>query len=360
MVKILHILGARPNFMKAAPVISELKKLRKFNQILIHTGQHFDEEMSDVFFLQLKIPKPKHKLSLESKTAASQIGEIITKLEKILTKEKPKLVIVYGDVNSTVAAAITSNKLGIKLCHIESGLRSLDKTMPEEINRIITDKLADLHFVTENSAIKNLKKENIPESSIFFVGNTMIDSLEIFLKKGPPPTLVLPEEKYCLTTFHRPSNVDTKKDLKKIINILNWTSKNINIVFPVHPRTLNNLEKFNLSGSLQKNSKILLKPPSSYTEFLFLTKEASFVITDSGGIQEECSHLNTPCLTLRKNTERPITISQGSNILVDSIDEIRNMYIDIKNGTFKKSKNIKFWDGKASQRIAKIIYEKLS
>ena len=360
MVKILHVLGARPNFMKAAPVISELKKLQKFNQVLVHTGQHFDKEMSDVFFFQLKIPKPKHKLSLESKTAASQIGEIITKLEKILTKEKPKLVIVYGDVNSTIAAAITSNKLGIKLCHVESGLRSFDRTMPEEINRTITDSLADLHFTTEESAIKNLKKENIPESSIFFVGNTMIDSLEIFLKKSRSPITTLPKEKYCLTTFHRPSNVDTKKDLKKTIDILNWTSKNINVVFPVHPRTFNNLKKFNLLGSLEKNSKILIKPPSSYAEFLLLAKEAKFVITDSGGIQEECSHLNTPCLTLRKNTERPITISQGSNVLVDSIDEIRNMYIKIKDGTFKKSKNIKLWDGKASQRIAKIIYEKLS
>ena len=308
MVKILHVLGARPNFMKAAPVISELKKLQKFNQVLVHTGQHFDKEMSDVFFFQLKIPKPKHKLSLESKTAASQIGEIITKLEKILTKEKPKLVIVYGDVNSTIAAAITSNKLGIKLCHVESGLRSFDRTMPEEINRTITDSLADLHFTTEESAIKNLKKENIPESSIFFVGNTMIDSLEIFLKKSRSPITTLPKEKYCLTTFHRPSNVDTKKDLKKTIDILNWTSKNINVVFPVHPRTFNNLKKFNLLGSLEKNSKILIKPPSSYAEFLLLAKEAKFVITDSGGIQEECSHLNTPCLTLRKNTERPRVI----------------------------------------------------
>ena len=358
MDKIVHIIGARPNFMKAAPVISEIEKRKKFEQVIFHTGQHFDKEMSEVFLSQLNIPKPKHKFSLESKSALSQIGEIITKLEKILTKENPKLVIVYGDVNSTLAASIVANRLSIKLCHIESGLRSFDRSMPEEINRIITDKLADIHFVTEKSAVKNLKNENVDKSSIFFVGNTMIDSLETFLKTGIDKVNI--KEPYYLTTFHRPSNVDTKKGLEKILKILDWLSQRINITFPIHPRTLNNFKKFNLLKRLEDNERISIIPPASYSQFLSLTKNSKAVITDSGGIQEECSHLHIPCLTLRENTERPITINKGSNVLVSSLKDVRFYFDKINKKRFKKSKSIKFWDGKASQRIAKILYEKLS
>jgi len=357
MDKIVHIIGARPNFMKAAPVIRELKKNEKFEQVVIHTGQHFDKEMSEIFLSQLNIPKPKHKLSLKSKTPLSQIGEIITKLEKILTKEIPRLVIIYGDINSTFAAAIVANRLSIKLCHIESGLRSFDSRMPEEINRIITDRLADMHFVTEKAAVKNLKNENIDKSFIFFVGNTMIDSLETFLQSGAESAEA--QEPYCLSTFHRPSNVDTKDDLEKILEILDWLSKRINVIFPVHPRTLNNLKKFDLLKALEDNQKISLRPPSSYSEFLSLTKNSTVVITDSGGIQEECSYLGIPCLTLRENTERPITIDRGTNVLVNSLKEVSFHFDKISKKRFKKSKPIKFWDGKASQRIAKIIYEKL-
>ena len=358
MDKIVHIIGARPNFMKAAPVISEIEKGKNFKQVIVHTGQHFDKEMSDVFLSQLNIPKPNYKFSLESKSALSQISEIITKLENILIKEAPKLVIVYGDVNSTLAASIASNKLSIKLCHVESGLRSFDRSMPEEINRIITDKLADIHFVTEKSAVKNLKNENIDKSSIFFVGNTMIDSLETFLKIGVDKVNV--EKPYCLTTFHRPSNVDTKEGLEKILQILDWLSKQINIIFPIHPRTLGSFKKFNLLKNLEDNKRIFLKPPASYSEFLSLTKGAKAVITDSGGIQEECSHLHIPCLTLRENTERPITINKGSNVLVSCLKDVSFYFKKINKKRFKKSKSIKFWDGKSSQRIAKILYEKLS
>tara|TARA_R100000008_G_scaffold81831_1_gene65484 strand:+ start:14045 stop:15163 length:1119 start_codon:yes stop_codon:yes gene_type:complete len=372
MRKIVHIIGARPNFMKAAPLISELKKNRKLRQIIVHTGQHFDKKMSDVFLSELKIPKPKYKFSLKSKTGNAQIAEIMIKLEEILLKEKPKLVVVYGDINSTLAASLTANKLKLKLCHIESGLRSFDKNMPEEINRIITDSLSDFHFVTERSGTQNLLREGHNKNSIFFVGNTMIDSVKKFLDNNSSSDFKPPfssgcahepffkKDPYAICTFHRPSNVDTKQALLKITEIIKWLSQDINLVFPIHPRTENALKKHKLLENLKKNKNILLSPPCDYGNFLFLIKHANLVVTDSGGIQEECSYLNTPCLTLRRNTERPVTISRGSNILVDSLEEICGHFDSIKNETFKKSKNIKFWDGKASERIAKIIYEKLS
>jgi UDP-N-acetylglucosamine 2-epimerase (non-hydrolysing) len=372
MRKIVHIIGARPNFMKAAPLISQLKKNRKFQQVIVHTGQHFDKKMSDVFLSELKIPKPKYKFSLKSKTANTQIAEIINKLEEILLKEKPKLVVVYGDINSTVAASITANKLNLKICHVESGLRSFDKEMPEEINRIITDSLSNFHFVTEKSGVQNLLREGHDKESIFLVGNTMIDSVKKFLDSKSFSNFKVPfssgcahepffkKDPFAICTFHRPSNVDTKETLSKIVEITKWLSQDIKLVFPIHPRTEKNLKKYKLLENLKKNNNILLSPPCDYGNFLFLIKHANLVVTDSGGIQEECSYLNTPCLTLRKNTERPITISRGSNVLVDSLEEICKHFDSIKNETFKKSKEIKFWDGKASERIAKIIYEKLS
>lgn len=371
MGKILHVIGARPNFMKAAPLIREIKKYRKLRQVLVHTGQHFDKKMSDVFLSELKIPKPKYKFNLKHNTPSSQIAEIITKLEEVFLKEKPKLVVVYGDINSTLAASITANKVNVKVCHVESGLRSFDKSMPEEINRIITDSLSDMHFVTEKSGVKNLLNEGHEKKSIFLVGNTMIDSIENFinnnnLKFAPPFSSgcahepFFKKDPYAICTFHRPSNVDTKQGLEKILQIIKWLSQEIKILFPVHPRTENGLIKHKLLENLKKNKNILLMPPSEYGNFLLSIKHANLVITDSGGIQEECSHLDTPCLTLRKNTERPITISKGSNVLVDSLEEICHHFDLIKNQTFKKSKKIPFWDGKASERIAKIIYEKLS
>ena len=370
MKKLLHVIGARPNFVKAAPIIHQIKKDKTLRQTVVHTGQHFDQSMSGSFLSQLKIGKPNHQLTLESNTRNSQICEISRKLEQVIKKTRPNGVVVYGDVNSSLAAALTAKNLNVKLVHIESGLRSFDKSMPEETNRIIIDHLSDIHFATERGAVENLLNENIARSSIFHVGNTMIDSLKSFFSKKrdfTPPFVsasandpFVQNDPYCIATFHRPSNVDSKSGLTKIFEILNWLSQEIKILTPLHPRTKNNLKKFKLLTPLKKNENVLLTDPASYQDFLLFIKHANVVITDSGGTQEETSYLNTPCLTLRKNTERPITISRGSNVLVDSLDEICSYYDSIKNGSFKKAKKIKLWDGQASERIAKILYNEFA
>ena len=370
MKKILHVIGARPNFAKAAPIISELRKNKRVKQTVVHTGQHFDENMSLSFLKQLGIGKPNYQLSLSSKTPVSQVSEISCKLEEIIKKVKPHIVMAYGDVNSALAAALVCKDIDVKLAHVEAGLRSHDKAMPEETNRIIIDHLSDIHFVTDQSAVQNLLNENISKLSIFYVGNTMIDSLKTFFDQEheftPPFTSgcaaepFFKNDPYCVATFHRPSNVDKKEGLKKMLEILDWLSQEIKIIFPIHPRTDKNLKKFKLLTKLKKNKKILLTPPSTYNNFLLLAKHATLIVADSGGIQEEASYLNTPCLTLRKNTERPVTVSRGSSVLVDSLDEICHYFDSIKNGSFKKAKKIKFWDGKAAERIIKILHEQLS
>ncbi len=370
MKKLLHVIGARPNFVKAAPIIKQIKQDKILKQTVVHTGQHFDSDMSGSFLKQLNIGKPNHQLTLKSKTANSQICEISSKLEDIVKRCKPCAIVVYGDVNSSLAGAITAKNLNVKLVHVESGLRSFDKDMPEEKNRIVIDHLSDLHFVTEKSGIQNLLNENISKSSVHHVGNTMIDSLATFFEAEhdfTPPFVsasahdpFIQHDPYCVATFHRPSNVDTKQGLTKILEILDWLSQEIKILLPLHPRTLNNLKKFKILNKIKQNENILITAPSSYETFLNFTKYANLVLTDSGGIQEETSYLNTPCLTLRKNTERPVTINRGSNVLVDSLDEVCSHYDAIKNGVFKKSKKIKFWDGAAAQRIAKVLYNEFA
>src|SRR5215469_731091 len=307
---ILHVVGARPNFMKAAPVTRELRG-RGARQTLVHTGQHYDSNMSDVFFAQLEMLKPDVNLEVGSGSHARQTAEIMTRFESVVQKSMPDIVLVYGDVNSTVAAALVCSKLSIRIGHVEAGLRSFDRSMPEEINRLLTDQLADLLFTPSEDADQNLKREGIAKEKIHRVGNVMIDSLVRLL----PSAEKLPangfSQRYALVTLHRPSNVDDAECLRKILQCLVDLSESLEIVFPVHPRTRQRLTDFGVDLS-----RLHLTDPLPYIEFLALQRRACVVITDSGGIQEETTYLQVPCITVRENTERPITVSLGTNTLV--------------------------------------------
>ncbi len=356
------IAGARPNFMKVAPLIKELK-LQDIDYKLIHTGQHYDYNMSKIFFKDLGMPEPDIHLDVGSHSHAVQTAKIMIEFEKIILQEKPSAIIVVGDVNSTIACALVAKKLFIPIIHVEAGLRSFDQRMPEEINRILTDGLSDLLFTTEKTAEINLKKEGIDSKKIFFVGNVMIDSLIENIEKTKNlqyyKKFDLKESDYALMTIHRASNVDNKEMLEKIIDIFVHIQKKIKLFFPMHPRTKKNLEKFNLIDQLKKEN-IIFSEPLGYLEFLDLMNHSRFILTDSGGIQEEASFLKIPVLTLRENTERPITIEQGTNTLVgNDFDKINFLVDDILTNQYKKGKNIEKWDGDASKRIVKIIKEKI-
>jgi UDP-N-acetylglucosamine 2-epimerase (non-hydrolysing) len=360
--KILLVGGARPNFMKVSPVYEALKKHRRFQPILVHTGQHYDAEMSKVFFDDLKLPKPDIHLGVGSGTHAVQTGKIMERFEKVCIKDVPDLVIVVGDVNSTVACALVAGKLRVPVAHVEAGLRSFDRTMPEEINRLLTDQISDYLFTTCSDADKNLLREGISRKKIFFVGNTMIDSLKRHLTSARATRswqkLGLDNTNYGIMTLHRPSNVDDIAVLQRVMDAVSQVSQNLPIVFPVHPRTAKqygNIQK-RVYDSVQKKG-ILMVEPLGYLEFLGLMQNASLVLTDSGGIQEESTILGIPCLTLRNNTERPITIKQGTNILVGNDPEqiIKGAMRQLKKG--KRRKRIpKYWDGKAAVRIARILH----
>ncbi|MHA1382079.1 MAG: non-hydrolyzing UDP-N-acetylglucosamine 2-epimerase [Candidatus Helarchaeota archaeon] len=362
--------------MKIAPIINEMdnynsnKPLEKyFNYLLVHTGQHYDENMSDYFFKDLQIPPPNIYLGVGSGSHAEQTAKIMIRFEKICLKEHPDLVIVVGDVNSTLACALVASKLLIPVAHIEAGLRSFDRTMPEEINRIITDSLSEYLFTTCLDANENLKNEGIPENKIYFVGNVMIDSLNKYEKISCSKIKKfneLKKDSYALLTLHRPSNVDTRRNFHRILEALNEISKKLPIIFPIHPRTKKMIERFGYSHLFHVTSDlrilsprgIFLIPPLSYLEFLSLLCNSKFVLTDSGGIQEEATVLGIPCLTLRKNTERPITIKEGTNILVGTDkDKIIKETLNILNGKGKVGKIPKYWDGKASKRIINIFLE---
>jgi UDP-N-acetylglucosamine 2-epimerase (non-hydrolysing) len=348
---ILHVVGARPNFMKAAPVLAALHKRPNILQSLVHTGQHYDRNMSQVFFEQLAIPNPDVNLEVGSGTHSQQTAEVMRRLEPALLDRKPDLVLVYGDVNSTMAAAIVCSKLSIPLGHVEAGLRSFDRTMPEEINRRITDQLADLLFTPSDDGDRNLRNEGICGDKIFRVGNVMIDSLirllPLALKceshRFPAP--------YVLVTLHRPSNVDDSVVLKRILQGLVAVSPELNLVLPVHPRTLQRLREFHLEA---RNLHLL--EPLPYIEFLALQARAAAVVTDSGGVQEETTYLGVPCLTLRHNTERPITEVLGTNILIgDDMSRLRLELLKILGGDAKRGQIPPLWDGLASERIADVI-----
>jgi len=341
--------------MKVAPVMNALKTRQHIGQTLVHTGQHYDANMSDVFFKQLGIPAPDVNLAVGSGTHARQTAEIMTRLEPVLLDRKPDLVLVYGDVNSTVAAALVCAKLGVRVGHVEAGLRSFDRTMPEEINRLVTDQLADLLFTPSEDGDCNLRKEGIPDARIFRVGNVMIDSLVKLLpaaqRQKPIGLRIDQPQRYALVTLHRPANVDDGAILKGILQSLLEVSHDLAVVFPAHPRTRKRIADFDLhAGQLQ------VLDPLSYLEFLGMQSRATVVITDSGGVQEETTYLGIPCLTLRENTERPVTVSLGTNVLVGrDPDKLRAELSRILAGQAKKGTIPPLWDGHAGERIAAVL-----
>jgi len=360
--------------MKMAPVHKELIKHKsKVIHKIVHTGQHYDKKLSDIFFKELELPKPDIYLNVGSGTHSEQTANVMMKFENVVRKEKPDLVLVYGDVNSTVAASLVCSKIilnyshPVPVAHIESGLRSFDRTMPEEINRILTDRLAKYHFITERIGIVNLINEGFSKKNIFFTGNTMIDSLKKYIRKakhsGIIKELCLTKGKFALVTLHRPSNVDEKDSFGKILNIFKYVQKAVpdyEIVFPVHPRTVKMVKTFKLDNELFKIRNLILTEPLGYLDFLNLMQNSAFVLTDSGGIQEETTFLKIPCLTLRENTERPVTSEIGTNTICGlNHNLIFQQILKIKTGKYKKGEIPKLWDGKASRRIADIILTKL-
>lgn len=354
-MKVLHVVGARPNFMKAAPVYRALVR-RGHEQTLVHTGQHYDALMSDVFFKALEIPNPDESLNVGSESHAQQTAAIISRFEPVVLARKPQIVLVYGDVNSTVAAALVCSKLGIRLGHVESGLRSFDRSMPEEINRLVTDQLADFLFTPSADGDENLAREGIAKEKVFFVGNVMIDTLIQFLPKAdeifPKLKVDLSLDSFGLVTLHRPSNVDDESTFLPMLRTIDNLSKELPLIFPVHPRTR---QKWEVQLE-QCNPNLRVIAPLGYLEFLSLQKKAEVVITDSGGIQEETTYLGTPCLTLRENTERPITLTLGTNVLIGHDWELlrKKFHEAIRRGR-KQVGNLPLWDGKASERIAEIL-----
>ena len=358
-MKILSVVGARPNFIKIAPLVRAAHQFPSIRHILVHTGQHYDESMSTSFFRDLGIPQPDVNLEVGSASHAAQTAEIMKRFEPILLKHKPDVVVVVGDVNSTLACSVVASKLRIPVAHVEAGLRSFDRTMPEEINRLVTDSVADILFTTSVEAAKHLHREGIPSNRIFFVGNVMIDTLMEKLKKASASSILnklkLRNSHYALVTLHRPSNVDDPKILNHIFSALETIQLFLPVIFPVHPRTRKNINRLFKSRLVRMKNLILLEP-LGYLDFLQLMRSAKMVLTDSGGIQEETTVLGIPCLTIRENTERPITITQGTNTLVGlKKEKIIKEAMKILKGKGKKGKRPELWDGKASNRIVRIL-----
>lgn len=359
-MNVLHVVGARPNFMKVAPVIKALEKRGGITQTLVHTGQHYDINMSDIFFTHLGLPFPDFNLEVGSGSHAVQTAEIMKRIEMVILERKPNLVLVYGDVNSTLAASLVCAKLLISLGHVEAGLRSFDRTMPEEINRLITDQVADFLFTPSVDGNENLIREGIAPDKIHLVGNVMIDTLSQMLMQAESrwpalhSSLGIIKKNYALITLHRPSNVDEPIIFTKIMKALSEVSEKIRVIFPVHPRT-----RARIAGSglkIPENGPFQVIDPVGYLEFVCLQRHASLVITDSGGIQEETTFLNVPCLTVRENTERPITVSLGTNILVGRDTSRLLSEVDrVLTGATKKGSLPPLWDGQAGERIADII-----
>ncbi len=355
-MKLLHVVGARPNYMKIAPIMLEAANhSRNIRQILVHTGQHYDANMSDIFFEDLNIPTPDYHLGIGSGSHAQQTARVMMAFEPVLIKEMPDILVVAGDVNSTLACAIVAVKLGIPVAHVEAGLRSFDWTMPEEINRILTDRISSILFTPSVDADENLLAEGIKSENIVRVGNVMIDTLIRLLPKAEARWSTLREnldiDKYILVTLHRPSNVDTPEQLIAILAALQRLSESNVIIFPIHPRTRQRISEINFTCP----RNILLIEPLGYLDFLALEKYASLVITDSGGVQEETSYLGIPCLTVRANTERPITIDKGTNQLVEatetSIVSAAEKALNSVTSEVVHNNPIELWDGEAARRI---------
>jgi UDP-N-acetylglucosamine 2-epimerase (non-hydrolysing) len=352
--KIAVVIGTRPNFIKVTRFREVAARYPETDLRIIHTGQHYDGKMADVFFEQFGLV-PDYFLGVPPGSPNSQMAEIMVRLEKVFSEFKPDLVMVVGDVNSTMAAAITANKMNLRLAHVESGLRSNDRTMPEEFNRLVTDELADILFVTEPSGLEHLQKEQ-KKSMVHYVGNTMIDTMVKFMpeikKSDVLEKLGLLQRDYILMTMHRPSNVDTEAGLKLLLELVSKLTTKYRIVFPVHPRTVKCMEQYNLLATFKEDKNLIFTEPLDYFGFQKLIQHAKFVLTDSGGIQEETTFLQVPCLTLRPNTERPVTVTQGSNVLLPfEMKGILDCVAQIENGTFKKGNIPDLWDGKATDRI---------
>ena len=360
MKKVLVVVGTRPNFIKVTRFKAVASKYPDIDLKIAHTGQHFDANMADVFFEQFELV-PDYFLNARGASAAGQIADIMIKLEALMTSTfTPRLLMVVGDVNSTLAAAITGSKLKIPVAHVESGLRSFDRSMPEEYNRIVTDHICDLHFVTEPSGRENLEKEHLAARGMHYVGNTMIDTLVAFEKNieqsGILQKLKLEPKEFVLTTIHRPATVDIKEGLEKLIRLFEIIGQKGKAVFPIHPRTVNNLKQFDLYETLTANKNLIITEPLDYFAFQKLIRHCRYIITDSGGIQEESTFLRVPCLTLRNNTERPITCTLGTNTLVPfDISEIEKYIALIENGTYKKGTIPELWDGRATERIFEAV-----
>ncbi|MFQ5851439.1 MAG: non-hydrolyzing UDP-N-acetylglucosamine 2-epimerase [Candidatus Binatia bacterium] len=377
-MKVVHAVGARPNFMKIAPIMREMARYPiEFEQILVHTGQHYDDDMSKVFFEELELPQPDIYLGVGSGSHAQQTARIMMGVEKVLLERRPGWVIVVGDVNSTLACALTAAKLGVKVAHVEAGLRSFDRTMPEEYNRLLTDQIADLLFTPSRDADENLLREGVSPERIQFVGNVMIDTLahllprvegrpilaDLGLMTGPvlenPPKNLPGVAPYVLVTLHRPSNVDDPATLKEIVMALDEISDDVPVIFPVHPRTRQRLAEFNLGNRQRSIGNLRFIEPLGYLDFLALERYAALVLTDSGGIQEETTYLGVPCLTARANTERPVTITQGTNRLVrtERGGLVEAVHLMLKNGCRVPSadRQPQLWDGCAAERIVQVL-----
>lgn len=351
MTQVLCVAGARPNFMKIAPVMAALSETGVAAQLL-HTGQHYDAAMSDSFFSDLGIPQPDHHLEVGSGSHAVQTAEVMRRFEPVLEKVQPQAVLVVGDVNSTIACALVAAKRGVRVIHVEAGLRSYDRNMPEEINRVLTDQISDLLFITERSALANLQREGIDPARVEFVGNVMIDTLHRNLERAVPSaqTLGAVVPQYAVLTLHRPSNVDDPKILAALLDVIGEINRSLPVVMPLHPRTRGNIEKFGLTAKLDG---LHVLPPLGYLEMLGLMRDAKLVLTDSGGIQEETTALGVPCLTLRENTERPITIEAGTNTLVGPHPTaILEAFGEIMANGGKAGRIPEYWDGRAAMRIA--------
>lgn len=355
--EVLCVVGARPNFMKIAPIMAAFAA-RPVQARLVHTGQHYDAAMSDGFFEQLGIPRPHVNLEVGSATHAVQTAEIMRAFEPVLDQEAPRAVLVVGDVNSTIACALVAAKKGVPVIHVEAGLRSYDRRMPEEINRVLTDQISDLLFTTERGALDNLRREGIAPERVHFVGNVMIDTLRRNLERAVPVGQTLghrPAGGYAVLTLHRPSNVDDRDTLAGLLDAVGRIAARLPVIFPIHPRTRAAAERLGLSARLEQPG-IRLLPPVGYLEMLGLTREATVVLTDSGGLQEETTALGVPCITLRENTERPVTLTEGTNTLTGPDPEkILQCFADILTSGGKRGRIPEHWDGRASERIAAIL-----
>lgn len=359
-LRIVNVVGARPNLMKMAPIMEAMRRADDVEPALIHTGQHYDERMSELFFRELEIPRPDHFLGVGSGTHAWQTAHIMLALEPHLGRIRPDLVLVVGDVNSTLAAALVAAKLGLRLAHVEAGLRSFDRTMPEELNRMLTDALADYLFITEPVAAENLRREGVAPEKIFFVGNVMIDTLlrhrERALALDMPGRLGLKAGNYAVVTLHRPSNVDLPAVLAGLVGALAEIQLRLPVVFPVHPRTRSRLAESGLAARLGSLPDVHLLDPLGYLEFLGLLADAGVVLTDSGGIQEETTILAVPCLTLRENTERPVTVEQGTNRVVGTAREAVVAAVwQALAGERGNGRRPELWDGRAAERVVQVL-----